>query len=137
MSFISDYRTSLKTDATDLSAGGYTLPATRIKLGYLPRTSAEDFLGDVQADGPFLLIGPGGREGLSIQSPHARYSIACKLWIGIPRDTADELKNIDDFLSALKAAWAGATVSWEIPKFYHKQRPAVLLYRITADTVGC
>ena len=137
MAFLSGFRTGLKTDATDLSAGGYDLPAARIALGYLPRASDDDFIGDVQSDGPFLLIGPGAREALSIQNQHGRYTFACKLWIGIARDTADDLTNIETFIEALAEAWAGATVSWELPRYNHKKRPTVLLYRISVQTIGC
>jgi hypothetical protein len=141
---LSDIRTTMQTQASGASGGGFTLNAARVVLGYKdvsPNNS--EFLASLAGAGsatagPFLIIKPGDLADFDLVDQTAIYEIPCDLWLGITRETDDTFVNIETFLEAIKTLWKGRNMAWRLERPLDlKKTPIPVHYELLISTPGC
>ena len=132
-------RAAMKTAAA-VTAGGFTMSASRIVLGYKPMTADNTFFQTILTDGPWLQIRPGQKqEHMTLGTSRiSTYSVMSDLWIGLDRESADAFTNIETLLEAIDAAWVGYPTTWAAPEIYTGRNPALVYYELESEVMaGC
>lgn len=141
MADIATIRFNLRADAvgSDSQDAGptYTLVDARCVLGYVSRDTKNGFLRDLLTDGPYLLIGPGGRVDQDIQSHVSAFDIPCDLWLGIDRETNDQFRIIEGLLEDLSTNWFPHIVRWERPNLDTNKDPVIVHYKLSVSVISC
>jgi hypothetical protein len=132
-----------------LVAGGYTLTiATRVKLGHVRFASTTEFQKTIVSAGPYLVIHGGSLDGWDSGSKKGNYSIQATLWLGIAKDTDDDLTNAEALLAAIKGRWTNTAnftgtgthspneISWGAP-ILGDIAPILVQYQISTRFVAC
>lgn len=120
-------------------------------MGYRPADSGADtptpvdFLETLTAQGPYMIIGKGGRKPSSMSRPYAPtevydYEFEAKLWIGIDRESNNDLENIETFVEAVVAAIENSThscaVGFDPPNIDTDRDPTVVLFTFKISVIG-
>jgi hypothetical protein len=135
-----DHRASMKAAVNGLTAGGYTLSAARVKLGVDVLAANADMRRQLLTEGPYLIIKTGAKinhEPLGT-SRISTYEIQSDLYIGLDRNTDDDMTNVETFLEAIDEAWMDWPTTWEAPEIDLRQNSAVVHYVLKSEVkAGC
>ncbi len=134
-SLIGKTRTRLKTLAQDLSGGGLTLSAARVRLGYARMLESAEFFAQLQSAGPYLSIGTATLD-FNTQTAFGPAAVRALLYVGFDRESSQEFTNIDDLLENLRAAWSAPNsylsgeaapqhIGWKAWKIDPRPKPGV------------
>lgn len=141
MSDLTTVRPQLKTQASGVTGGGYTMNAARILLGYddIPPSTEliQSFAGTGSSStGPYMIICAGSFD-FDSTSQKASLRIPVLLYLGITQTADNTFVNVETFVAAIKNAWSGKDQSWKPRPIDARKVPAVVCYECQVRTLGC
>ena len=137
---LSDKRLAIKAALEGQTAGGYTLSADRVTLGYVPLDPSVEFFRDISTDGPYAALRPGGRENTDFQTGLITVSLTIDVWLGISQVDNNTFINEEDFIdelcSALHANQCEA-IAYSTPDILTIHSPTIVHYAISCRATTC
>jgi len=130
----------MKVDATNVAAGGMTLLAARIKLGYEAITPNADRIRQMLDEGPYMIIRSGAKaDHVPVGASRiSTFDIPVDLWIGLERQTDDDMTNLEKLLEAIDEAWIDHVTTWDAPVISTKQNSALVHVALSVEVKsGC
>jgi hypothetical protein len=137
---IYEHRASMKTAVSALTAGGYNLSASRIKLGHVVHAANADFIRQMATAGPYLNIHAGGKRAHEDMgtSRVSTYEVRSDLYVGLDRNADDDLTNLEALLEAIDEAWIDWPTTWDEPEIDVRQNSAMAHVVLTSEVLaGC
>ena len=111
---ISALKATMLADAigADDGTATYVLDTSQAKLGYIPLSRSNTFLLSLLTDGPYLIIGPAARTQDDNQSGVGEFDVESRVWLGMDRESVNDLSTVENFLEALRDAWSSHDTTW-------------------------